>query len=167
MNGILVNLAQLLRLRGGPQNLPTSWPLMIFLLTTNLVQDLFTGLQLQEEHAAAKSLFAVSLQIAVLTGLLIWRRHPERFAQTMSALAAVGIFFNLVFWALLSLADPATNQPVMALVRFAVVIWWLSVYAHIYRNALSIPFSQGMLVTVLIMAASYVLIETVFIFGTT
>lgn len=167
MSGMLLNLAQILRLRGGPQNLSTSWPLMIFLLTAYLVQNLFTGQQLQDEHAAAKSLLAVSLQIAVLTGLLFWRKYPERFAQTMSALASVGIFFNMITWALLSLSDPATNQPVLAMVWFAVFIWSLFVDAHIYRNSLSVPFAIGMLVTVLVLAASYVLIEMVFIFGTT
>ena len=105
---MLLNLARMLRLRGGPQNLPASWPLMILLLTTYLAQNLITGQQLEDQHAAAKSLLAVCLQIAVLSGLLYWRKHPERFTQTMSALAAVGIFFNIITWALLSLSDPAT-----------------------------------------------------------
>lgn len=165
MNGMLVNLAQLLRLRGGPQNLPASWPLMIFLLAAYLVQNLVTGQQLEDPNAAAKSLLAVCLQICVLTGLLFWRKHVERFAQTMSALAAVGIFFNIVTWALLSSSDPTQNQPLLALVWFAVFIWSLFVDAHIYRHSLSVPLSMGMLVTVLILAASYVLIEIVFLLG--
>ena len=167
MTGMLFNMADLLRLRGGPQNLPASWPLMIFLLTAYLVQNLITGQQLEDPDAAAKSLLAVSLQVVVLTGLLVWRRHPQRFAQTLSALAAVGIFFNMTTWALLSLSDPATNQPVLAMVWFGVFIWSLFVDAHIYRNSLSVPFAVGMLVTVLVLAASYVLIEMVFIFGST
>ena len=162
MNGILMNLARMLRLRGGPQNLPSSWPLMILLLSAYLVQNLVTGQQLEDENAAAKSLLAICLQVAVLTGLLIWRKHPERFAQTMSALAAMGVFFNMITWALLSMSDPTSNQPVLALIWFAVFIWSLFVDAHIYRNALSVPFAIGMLVTVLILAASYVLIEMVY-----
>lgn len=165
MNGILMNLAQMLWLRGGPQNLPASWPLMIFLLSAYLVQNLITGQQLEDQNAAAKSLLAICLQVVVLTGLLVWRRHPERFAQTMSALAAMGIFFNMITWALLSLSDPTSNQPILALIWFAVFIWSLFIDAHIYRNSLSVPFAIGMLVTVLILAASYVLIEMVFIFG--
>ena len=165
MNGMLVNLAQLLRLRGGPQNLPASWPLMILLLTAYLVQNLITGQQLEDPNAAAKSLLAVCLQICVLTGLLFWRKHIERFTQTMSALVAVGIFFNIITWGLLSFSDPTQNQPLLALVWFAVFIWSLFVDAHIYRNSLSVPLAIGMLVTVLILAASYVLIEVVFLLG--
>ena len=167
MNGMLMNLAQILRLRGGPQNLPASWPLMVVLLSAYLVQNLITGQQLDDQNAAAKSLLAICLQIAVLTGLLIWRKHPERFAQTLSALASVGIFFNAFTWALLSLSDPTLNQPVLALIWFGIFIWSLFVDAHIYRNSLSVPFAIGMLVSVLILAASYVLIEMVFIFGNT
>lgn len=166
MNGILINLAQLLRLRGGPQNLPASWPLMILLLAAYLVQNLITGQQLEDPNAAAKSLLAVCLQICVLTGLLFWRKHIERFTQTMSALAAVGIFFNIITWVLLSFSDPTQNQPLLALVWFAIFIWSLFVDAHIYRNSLSVPLAMGMLVTVLILAASYVMIEIVFLLGT-
>jgi hypothetical protein len=165
MSGLLLNLAQMLRLRGGPQNLPASWLLMIVLLSAYLVQNLVTGQQLEDQNAAAKSLLAICLQVVVLIGLLIWRKHPERFTQTMSALAAMGIFFNMITWALLSMSDPTSNQPVLALVWFAVFIWSLFVDAHIYRNSLSVPFAIGMLVTVLILAASYVLIEMVFILG--
>ena len=165
MNRVLMNLAQMLRLRGGPQNLPASWPLMVVLLSAYLVQNLVTGQQLEDQNAAAKSLLAICLQVLVLTGLLFWRKHPERFTQTMSALAAMGIFFNMITWALLSMSDPALNQPILALIWFAVFIWSLFVDAHIYRNSLSVPFAIGMLVTVLILAASYVLIEMVFILG--
>jgi len=165
MNRVLMNLARMLRLRGGPQNLPASWPLMIFLLSAYLVQNLVTGQQLEDQNAAAKSLLAICLQVVVLTGLLVWRKHPERFTQTMSALAAMGIFFNMITWALLSMSDPALNQPILALIWLAVFIWSLFVDAHIYRNSLSVPFAIGMLVTVLILAVSYVLIEMVFILG--
>jgi hypothetical protein len=53
------------------------------------------------------------------------------------------------------------------LIWFGVFIWSLFVDAHIYRNSLSVPFAIGMLVTVLVLAASYVLIEMVFIIGNT
>lgn len=165
MNGMLINLLQMLRLRGGPQNLSASWLLMVLLLVGYLAQNLVTGQQLEDPNAAAKSLLAICLQVFVLTGLLIWRKHLERFAQTMSALAAVGIFFNIISWALLSMSDPTQNQPVLAMVWFAIFIWSLFVDANIYRHSLSVPFAIGMLVTVLMLASSYVLIEMVFMLG--
>ena len=163
MNGIFINLAQMLGLRSGPQNLPASWPLAIILVAAYLLQNLITGQQLEDEYAAAKSLLAICLQVIVLTGLLYWRRHLERFPQTLSALAGVGIVFNAITWALLTQSNPAVNQPLLALTWFAVFIWSLFVDAHIYRNSLSVPLSMGMLITVLTLAASYVLIEMVFL----
>lgn len=163
MYGIFINLANLLRLRGGPQHLPASWPLMIFLVTAYLVQNLITGQQLEDADAAAKSLLAICLQIAVLGGLLYWRDHSERFAQTLSALTGVGLIFNAITWTLLMQSDPSTNQPVLALTWFAIFIWSLFVDAHIYRNALSVTLSVGMLITVLTLAASYILIEMLFL----
>ena len=156
----------MLRLRGGPQHMSTSWALMIILVAAYLVQNLLTGQQFEDENLAAKSLLVVFLQVIVLTGLLFWRKHLERFVQTMSALTAMGIFFNVITGALLSVSDPTVNQPVLAMVWFAVFIWSLFVDAHIYRNALSVPYAIGMLITVLVLAASYVLIEMVFLLGT-
>ena len=64
--------------------------------------------------------------------------------------------------ALHGVADPGRNQPVMALFWFAIFAWSLVVDAHIYRNALSVTMAQGLLVAVLLMAASYVMIELLF-----
>jgi hypothetical protein len=63
----------------------------------------------------------------------------------------------------LTQSDPAANQPLLALTWFAVFIWSLFVDANIYRHSLSVPFAMGMLITVLTLAASYVLIEMVFL----
>ena len=75
MSGIFMSLARMLRLRGGPQELPASWPLMIVLVSAYLIQNLITGQQLEDDNAVAKSVLALCLQVVVLTGLLYWRRH--------------------------------------------------------------------------------------------
>jgi hypothetical protein len=163
MSELLINLAKLLRLRGGPQHFPASWRITITLLAIYLLQNLVNGAQLDDEQAAAKSLIAISLQLVVLAGLLLWRRHPERFTQTLSALVSVGIIFNLVTWGLLSQSDPNVNQPELATLWFGIFIWSLFVDAHIYRHALSVTLSVGMLITVLTLAVSYVFIEMLFL----
>ncbi len=165
MNKFFINLENLLRLRGGPQEFPFSWQLTIFLVAAYLMQNLLAGSQLDDSNAAAKSLLAITLQVIVLFALLGWRQHLERFSQTLSALAAVGIVFNLVTRMLLTLSDPLVNQPVLAMVWFAVFFWSLFVDANIYRHALAITLSTGVLISVLTLAVSYVLIETLFLGG--
>lgn len=135
----------------------------MFLVGGYLLQNLITGTQLDDENAAAKSILAISLQIIMLAGLLYWRRRPERFLQSLSALAAVGIVFNFITQALLSQSDEMINQPVLALIWFAVFFWSLFVDANIYRHALSLTLSIGVLISVLLVAASYSLIEILFL----
>ena len=152
----------MLRLQAGPQDFPDSWKLTLALIAAFLVQNLAIGSQLEDSNAAAKSLIAISLQVIVLAGLLKWRHRPERFSQTLGALAAVGIVFNLVTRLLLTQSDPAANQPTLALIWFAVFIWSLFVDANIYRHALSVTLSIGVLISVLTLAVSYALIESFF-----
>jgi len=163
MNNFLTSLANMMRLRDGPQNFPGSWVVTTVLVAAYLMQNLIAGSQLEDGNAAAKSLLAISLQVVVLVGLLLWRRHPERFSQTLSALAAVGIVFNLITWALLTQSDPGINQPTLAMIWFAVFIWSLFVDANIYRHALSVTLSIGVLISVLTLATSYTLIEMLFL----
>lgn len=163
MNAFFINLLNLLRLRSGPQEFPSSRWLTVFLIGAYLLQNLITGTQLDDENVAAKSVLAISMQIIVLTGLLYWRHCPERFLQTLSALAAVGIVFNFITRALLSLSDPTANQPVLAMVWFAVFFWSLFVDANIYRHALSFTLSIGVLISVLLLATSFALIEILFL----
>lgn len=152
----------MMRLRGGPQDFPGHWWLTILLVAAYLLQNLITGVQLDDADAAAKSIMAICLQVAVLAGLLQWRGHPERFSQTLSALAAVGIIFGFMTRALLTQSDPS-NQPVLALIYFALFFWSLFVDANIYRHALSLSLSIGVLISTLLMAASYALIEIFFL----
>ena len=159
MSGIFMSLARMLRLRGGPQELPASWPLMIVLVSAYLMQNLITGQQLEDDNAVAKSLLALCLQVIVLMGLLYWRRHMERFTQTLSAMAGVGVAFNAITWILLTQSTTSPIQPLLALGWLLVFIWSLFVDAHIYRNALSTTLSIGMLITVLTLAASSAFIE--------
>jgi len=163
VQAIFMNFVNLLFLRGGPQHLPTSKALTAFLLAAYMVQNLLTGQQLEDEYAAAKSLAAVSLQVVILTGLLRWRHYQERFVQTLAALVGVGIVFNAITWMLLTQSDPAFSQPGLALVWFGVFLWSLFVDAHIYRHSLSVNYSIGMLITVLILAMSYIFVDMLFL----
>lgn len=160
---VLVNLVRLLYLRGGPQHLPVSRALAVFLLGVYVVQNLVTGQQLADEYAAEKSLVAIVLQVTILTGLLRWRNYQARFIQTLSALVGVGIIFNTITWVLLTQSDPNLSQPGLAIAWFGVFFWSLFVDAHIYRHSLSVSLAAGMLITVLMLAMSYIFIDMLFL----
>ena len=165
MQAFLINVANLLRLRGGPQDFPASWSVTILLIGIYLTQNLVTGSQIEDENAIAKSILNMGVQIAAISSLLYWRGHLERLPQSLSALTAVGIAFNIITWVLLSQSNPAVSQPTLALVFIGVIFWSLFVDANIYRHALSVSLSTGALITVLLMAATYTMIEFLLIKG--
>lgn len=162
MSELLSTLAGILRLRLGPQDLPASWNLTVLLVAVYLGLGMFSGRQQGDEQAAATVLAVTALQYAAVTLLLYLRRHPERLPQTLCALAGTGAILGLLSFMILSQADPAQEQPVLALAWFSVFFWSLVVDGHIYRHALSITMPQGLLVAVLILAASFILVEFIF-----
>lgn len=162
MNSLIRTLSQLLRLRGGPQDLPASWALTGMLLAAYLALGMYTGQVLGGEDAVARSLAINVLQVAAVAAMLRVRRHPERLAQTLAGLAGTGIMLGALAFVFLLQADPEVNQPLLGLAWFAVFIWSLAVDAHIYRHALSIKFSTGVLVAVLLLAVTYVFVEVAF-----
>jgi len=162
MNELLRTLVGILRLRAGPQDLPASWLLTGGLVAAYLVLGAWSGYTLGEEDSAAATLAIGAIQFVAVYLMLRVRMHPERLAQTLGALAGVGIIFGLLSFLFLSQADPSRNQPVLAIAWFGIFFWSLVVDAHIYRNALSVTMAQGMLVAVLLLAASYVMVEFAF-----
>ena len=72
---------------------------------------------------------------------------------------------HAITWVLLNQSDPTLPQPGLALAWFGVFLWSLFVDAHIYRHALAVRLSLGMLVTVMMLAVSYIVIDLMFLGG--
>jgi len=162
VNSLVSTFIKLLRLRAGPQDLPVSWILTTAVIAIYLFEGMYTGRQLGDEDAAIKSLSISVLQFSAVAVMLYVRKYPERLAQTLSALAGTGVILGFFAFLFVTQADPGQNQPMLALAWFGIFIWSLAVDAHIYRNALSISMHQGVLVAVMLLAASYLLIEAMF-----
>lgn len=162
MNSLAANLLLLLRLRSGPQDLPPGWPVSAVLLAAYLGLGIYTARALGGEDAILRSFATGVLQVFAVTVMLRFRGFPERLPQTLSALCGTGIILGLLAHLLLLQANPEVNQPLLGLVWFAIFIWSLLVDGHIYRHALAASLPQGVLVAVLLLAASYVFVETAF-----
>ncbi len=162
MNSLFSSLLGILRLRSGPEDLPSSWSITLAIVAAYLMLGIFTGQSLGDDNSAAAALAAAALQFAAVIVMLQFRKYPERLSQTLSALAGVGIIFTILSFMFLSQANPARQQPILALAWFGIFFWSMVVDAHIYKNALSISMAQGMLVAVLLLASSYVLVEFAF-----
>ena len=116
---------------------------------------------LGDAGSVPRSLIAITIQFFITAALLHLKKLSTRLPQTLSALAGTGLIFGFGSVLLISQAEPARNQPVLALVWFAVFLWSIAVDAHIYRHALSIKMNLGVLVAVLIFATNFILLEVV------
>jgi len=162
MGPVLLRLTDMLRLKSGPQHLPAGWPVAIALSLAYIAEGFIADQILGEPETAPRSLLSISVQFLVVAALLNLRGQGIRLPQTLSALAGVGLIFGLMSIVLIYQAVPGQDQPLLALVWFGVFLWSLAVDAHIYRVALSITMSSGVLVAVMIFACNFFLIQAVF-----
>jgi hypothetical protein len=142
--------------------MPSSWGVAGGVVAVYVAVGMYTGQSLAGEEAVFRSLAINALQLFAVAAMLHVRKFPERLPQTLTALAGTGIILGLLAFGFLLQADPEVNQPLLGLAWFGIFSWSLMVDAHIYRHALAISLSLGLLVTVLLLAASYVLVEVMF-----
>jgi hypothetical protein len=159
---LIRTLFDILRLRSGPQDLPAGTGLSVVLAVAWLAQGLLTDQILDEADSAPRSLFAVLVQFGAVMALLRLRGRTARIPQTISALAGTGFIFGLLALFLVLQLDPQQPHPGLTLAYLGLFVWSLIVDGHIYRHALSIKMSLGVLVAVLIFAANYTLMRAVF-----
>jgi len=127
--------ARLLVLRAKPQDLPADARVLGIALAAHVIADV---LALRDTAAFAPALFAAVLDTVLLVALahtaLLLRGFGARALQTIAALAGTGALLSLLHW-LLSNALAFDSPLVLGLPFLA---WFLVVYAHILREALSI-----------------------------
>jgi hypothetical protein len=159
---LIRTLFDILRFRSGPQDLPAGAALSVLLAAAWLVQGLLTDQALDGENSAPRSLLAIGVQFGAIMLLLRLRNLSTRIPQTISALAGTGFILGLLAFLLLTGIDPARPQPGLALAYFGLFLWSLAIDGHIYRHAMSIKMSMGVLVAVLIFAANFMITRAVF-----
>jgi len=142
--------------------MPGGWSLTIILSLAYIAQGFWADQIYDAGDDAPRSLLAITVQFLFIAALLNFKNLKGRLAQTLSTLASVGLVFGFISIFLIYQVDSEKNQPVLALVWFAIFLWSLAVDAHIYRHALSITMSLGALVAVMIFAVNFILIEAVF-----
>lgn len=159
---LLQTLLEMMRLKSGPQDLPSDKALAVLLVLLYLAQGFIAGQVLEEPDAGPRTVLAVAVQFGVIGALLNFKNLSLRFNQTISALSGTGFMFGIISVLLLVRADTEKVQPELALFYLALFIWSIAVDAHIYRRALSIKMTFGVLVAVMIFLANYILLRALF-----
>jgi len=152
----------MLRLRSGPQDLPARASLALMLTGAYLAQGMWADRIMDGPDAAPHSVIAVAVQFTVITVLLRLRHLAPRVPQTISALAGTGFLFGLVSILLLGQLTPGQPAPGVAMAYFGLFFWSLAVDAHIYRHALSVNMSFGVMLAVLIFGLNFMVLRAAF-----
>lgn len=161
---MLWKLVEICLLRAGPQDLPGSAQFLAFaLIGYFLVDILILQLGFAPAAAVAASLLDMLLMAAFVQILLRIIAKPERFRQTLAALAGTGQLLGLLAWPLIkSMAvadDPASG---LAVLRLLLLAWSLLVTGHIVRHAMSTTLATGIGVGVLYNLVSIIIVSAVF-----
>jgi hypothetical protein len=150
LNTVIRAMGDILLLRGGPQHLPTSYPLLAVASAVYIGCGVLL-FRLQGMSGPLPLLQAL-VSFAVLAGyaqmLLRLRNFGNRLPQTLTALVIAGSFFSLLAWWPISILLPHMEQmrggaevqaPVgPVLLVLALGAWSLAVQAHILRVAMEI-----------------------------
>jgi hypothetical protein len=142
--------------------MPAAPALALMLATAYLAQGLMADRIMVGSDAAPRSVVAIAVQFGLITALLRLRNLAARVPQTISALAGTGFLFGLISILLLNQLTPGEPALGVAMAIFGLFLWSLAVDAHIYRHALSVNMSLGVLVAVGIFAVNLIVLRAAF-----
>jgi len=167
MQALIFRFFDICILRAGPQDLPSS----IFLLRTVMILSVAVGamLNLPSEgfgQSLAISLFnIVFLTVFLYLGLKLRDKLP-RFRQSLIAMMGTNIIIGLVMmpflFALVSAKLDGESSPIALQFFLLLLIWDITVFAHIIRHSFDIRFAYGFLVSVLYLVLSWMLADMIF-----
>lgn len=158
-------VAELCRLRRGPQDLPHSPPLLAGLIVAGVALDVLVGGLLGDGgDAFAHSLLAAGVVLGLAWAELELRGRASRYVQTATALCACGLAISLAQVPIAALIEwpaageaaaadaPGSFQMLLRWLLLATLLWQVLVNANILRHAVDLGFGFA-----LAHAASWVL----------
>ena len=141
------------RLKAGPQHVPKGINLLIGAIFAGIIADSFASSILMPTFSGIDvfkivAIYNVLLLIAVYFLLKIVG-YAERGAQTITAIAASGLFITLILLPGLLMMNSVEEQ-VKSFAIFILIdnVWRIAVNAHIFRHAFSISLLMAMILSV-------------------
>jgi len=147
-------------LRRNPQDLPAS-PLLlrVSLVAVVISYVLALGSRYPFVESLARALVDVAFLAVFVYALLMWAKHRARFNQSFTALCGTGTILNLVSWPVFGLLQDETVGDSFStlglLLMILIVIWGVTVTAHIFRQAMNRDWSQAVAISLLYMFCAY------------
>lgn len=174
LNTVIRATGEILLLRGGPQNLPTSYPLLagaslVFMLCG---MALFRLQGMGGALPALQALASFVVLLLYLRTLLRLRKLENRLPQTLTALVLAGCIFSLLAWWPISVLYPYMLQaregaeiqaPVgPTLLVLALGVWSLAVQSHVLKVAMEIRLLSAFALVLLYEVLSVLVVNLLF-----
>lgn len=167
MNRLFEQFWNLCLLRVAPQDLPASDTLMAMTVFLYMATSFVMAVPQLPLGSSALAAVIDTLLMTGMSYLMLWARlMPERWRQTLTALAGSGALLGLVaiplvYWE--AQAGPASQASLMPqIILLAMLFWNLVVVAHILRHALSIVMMLAALLSTFYLYISISVIRTLF-----
>lgn len=148
MNSTLKTFLDILSLRAGPEDLPSSPRLLatVFVLLVVLQTGLGAWLMPEEAALLPQALLSGLVSLGWLALVLRLFGKPERFVQTGTAMLGVACAFAPIAIPVLATVRPMPGQPVsvspLALLAFAISLYLIYINGRILRSAIERPLFQ-------------------------
>ena len=154
-------------MRRAPQDDPLSYSALSGALAAYVVMDLLQA-RASSDWLVAAAMTGMDVLVMISFAWIVLRltQKTARFVQTLTSLAGTGAVLGLVGLPLILQASHAHMEdgpaPVLVLGWLVLLVWSISVLAHIYRHALSARYGVGLLVAGLYVVLAISLMETLF-----
>ena len=153
--------------KAGPADLPAKPGFLGLVLAGYVLVDiLISRINFTPGIAVAVSLLDALLLATFVQLVLRIRAKPERFNQTLAAMAGTGLLLGLLAVPVIQglsaaqLADQAASG--LALLWLAILIWSLLILGHILRHALEVKLATGIGIGVLYSLLSVMIVRSLF-----
>jgi len=167
MQALIFRFFDICLLRAGPQDLPSS----LFLLRVVVVLSLIVGILLNIQtkpfsQSLMISLFNVVWLTAFLYVSLQLRGKLARFRQALIAMMGTNVILGLLIMPFMYnlVAAEINNESVPVAFQFflLLLVWDLTVFAHIIRHSLDIRLAYGFIISIGYLILSWTVVEMVF-----
>ncbi|MCY4419988.1 MAG: hypothetical protein OXC42_01855 [Gammaproteobacteria bacterium] len=151
MTNLITTFLNICLLREGPDVLPSSLAFLATIIVISLGVSILIGSMVYDVTGAMLTSIAGLFLSFVFVRLLLLKR-PERFLQTFSAMLGTVTLINIISlpasYSMRYLKLGHTAEMFFGLTAFALFVWIVIVYGHIFSKALSCAMSYGIAISV-------------------
>lgn len=168
MQALIFRFFDICILRAGPQDLPSSLFLLRLVVVLSTVVGVFLNLPTEGfSQSLVIALFNVVFLTAFLYVGLKLRNQLPRFRQSLIAMMGTNIIIGLVMmpfmFTLVGAKLDGESSPVALQMFLLLLVWDISVFAHIIRHSFGIRFGYGFVVSLGYLILSWMLVDMVFV----